>query len=53
MEKLQKTGYTPQPDQCRCGKVTIYECSRCRLQGYCSAECQQNDWENHSLFCRQ
>ena len=51
LEKLKKSGYTPRPDLCRCGKVTEYECSECGLQGYCSVKCQEEDWEYHKLFC--
>ena len=51
MKRLLKSGYTPTPNICQCGKDTEYECSTCGRQGYCSKYCQEQDWENHKLFC--
>lgn len=53
LDDLQRTGFTPTLDLCRCGKLSVYECSGCGLQGYCSNECQDNDWMYHKLFCEQ
>uniref|UniRef100_A0A1X7V0T6 MYND-type domain-containing protein n=1 Tax=Amphimedon queenslandica TaxID=400682 RepID=A0A1X7V0T6_AMPQE len=53
IEKLQRTGFTPNPDICRCGKLSEYECSSCGMQGYCSYECQIKDWKYHKLLCTQ
>lgn len=31
---------------------TLLKCSRCRLQIYCSVECQKADWPHHKKICR-
>ena len=36
-----------------CGKFADLECSECGLRGYCSAECQQDDWLKHTLICQE
>jgi hypothetical protein len=38
---------------CICGKVSIFECSNCSLQGYCSEECQKRHWgQDHKAKCK-
>ncbi len=37
---------------CTCGAVADFECSRCQSQGYCSAECQEAHWPQHSTACQ-
>ncbi|KII90499.1 hypothetical protein PLICRDRAFT_52227 [Plicaturopsis crispa FD-325 SS-3] len=34
-----------------CGKHSDKRCSKCRSVGYCSAECQKQDWKAHKLVC--
>ena len=51
-KKLERSGYTPRPDFCSCGKQADFECSKCGMQGYCSRGCQMEDWETHKLFCQ-
>ena len=29
----------------------IKYCSRCKIRGYCSKECQSSDWKEHKLHC--
>ena len=37
---------------CICKKVAQFECSKCLQRGYCSNECQDEDWEaNHKREC--
>ena len=37
---------------CICKKVAQFECSKCLQRGYCSNECQDEDWEaNHKRDC--
>jgi len=36
-----------------CDKPGASVCSRCRLVGYCSRECQVNDWRTHKLVCKK
>ena len=37
---------------CICGKAAQFECSNCSAQGYCSSECQMNDWKDkHQKDC--
>ena len=37
---------------CVCNKVAQFECSKCSERGYCSQECQNQDWEtNHKREC--
>ena len=43
--------YTPSLTLCICGKETEFECSRCGQQGYCSEECQLEDWSFHEHHC--
>ena len=35
-----------------CSKGGAKRCSGCKLQFYCSKECQQNDWKNHKTVCK-
>ena len=51
LKEMKRSGYTPRPDLCLCGKDAEYECSECGQQGYCSKRCQEEDWELHQLFC--
>lgn len=52
VERLKRTGFTPIPDRCSCGKEADFECAECSLQGYCSRRCQEKDWEIHRFFCK-
>ena len=36
-----------------CSKEGAKRCSKCKLQYYCSKECQQSDWKNHKAICRK
>ena len=37
---------------CVCGNAAQFECSSCSVQGYCSPECQTNDWvDRHQREC--
>ena len=38
---------------CVCSKEGAKRCSKCKLQYYCSKECQQSDWKNHKAICRK
>jgi hypothetical protein len=37
---------------CICGRVSVFECSVCSLQGYCSEACQRGDWKIHRSACK-
>jgi len=37
---------------CICGRVSVFECSMCSKQGYCSEQCQRGDWKLHRVGCR-
>jgi hypothetical protein len=34
-----------------CRKIKLKKCSGCNKEGYCSAECQKDDWKIHKLLC--
>ena len=37
---------------CTCGNAAQFECTSCSAQGYCSPECQSQDWtERHQREC--
>lgn len=40
----------------KCGKVELDKnlmvCGKCKVVRYCSAQCQQDDWEAHIPFCK-
>jgi hypothetical protein len=38
-----------------CGKllVRLQVCADCRVSQYCSKNCQQKDWEDHKLLCKE
>lgn len=38
---------------CYCGKKADKFCGRCHEVGYCSVECQTQDWPNHKPACNQ
>ena len=38
---------------CVCGKFADLECSECGLRGYCSLDCQQDDWFKHAMICQE
>lgn len=40
-------------DFCLCGRVAEFECTDCSARGYCSAECQQENWHKHMLTCKK
>lgn len=42
-----------QLDFCLCGRVADFECTDCNARGYCSVECQQEDWHKHMLICKK
>ena len=50
-KKTVSYAYTPSLTLCICGKETEFECSRCGQQGYCSEECQLEDWSFHEHHC--
>ena len=39
-------------DFCDAADMPLQRCARCRLQWYCSRQCQQMDWKAHSKQCR-
>jgi len=40
-------------NKCVCGKTgPLKSCGRCRVQHYCSAECQKSDWPKHKTNCK-
>jgi len=40
--------------QCQvCSNESQYKCGKCLLANYCSARCQQQDWEAHSEKCQK
>ena len=40
-------------DFCLCGRVAEFECTDCSARGYCSVECQQEDWHKHMTMCKK
>jgi hypothetical protein len=37
-------------NHCRNADVAKMQfCSKCRMAGYCNAECQRNDWQRHKV----
>jgi hypothetical protein len=34
-----------------CGIASSFHCSRCKSAHYCSAKCQENDWNKHKSAC--
>ena len=40
-------------DFCLCGRVADFECTDCNARGYCSIECQQEDWHKHMVTCKK
>lgn len=50
-KKTVSRSYTPSLTLCICGKETEFECSTCGQQGYCSEECQLEDWSFHEHHC--
>jgi hypothetical protein len=37
-----------------CGKIEdVKRCSRCKIVGYCGAECQKKGWKSHKKVCSQ
>lgn len=40
-------------DFCLCGRVAEFECTECTARGYCSVECQQDDWYKHMTACKK
>lgn len=53
-QRLRKNKPLDIQAQCPCGTrdVRLERCSRCRLQHYCSKECQQKDWSKHKSVCQ-
>ncbi|RLN97210.1 hypothetical protein BBJ28_00004586 [Nothophytophthora sp. Chile5] len=37
----------------RCSKNGTLRCSRCKMQYYCSPECQKSDWKLHKIGCKK
>jgi hypothetical protein len=56
--KSMFTGLKNKKERCVCGRTTkldgtpLFTCSRCRVQHYCSAACQREDWPRHKLECK-
>lgn len=41
-----------EPSTCSaCGKEATKRCSKCRMEWYCSRECQVKDWKKHKPLC--
>ena len=38
---------------CKKQKESMKKCSRCKLNRYCSRECQKNDWKEHKTICKE
>lgn len=36
---------------CICGKNGNMQCGNCKLQKYCSVECQKDHWKTHKMVC--
>ena len=36
-----------------CSKAGTKRCSKCKIQYYCSRECQMKDWKTHKRICTQ
>ena len=36
----------------KCGTKAAKKCSGCKIARYCSTTCQQSDWKEHKLLCR-
>ena len=48
------TTLNEQKQFCVCNKVAQFECSTCSQRGYCSKECQEQDWKTkHNKECRR
>lgn len=37
--------------ECICGNKTSSHCGNCKIQKYCSKECQKNHWKEHKFLC--
>ena len=42
-----------QPECVLCGKPAGFECDRCGVEAYCSANCQKEDWPAHGSACQE
>ncbi|CAI8000766.1 Zinc finger MYND domain-containing protein 10 [Geodia barretti] len=43
-----------EPSTCAvCGGEAMKRCSRCRVEWYCSRECQVKDWKRHKPICQE
>lgn len=38
---------------CKCGKEAPLICGKCKLERYCSRECQKEDWKKHKDICKK
>lgn len=39
--------------KCICGKYAKDYCGNCRVQRYCSEDCQRKDWKKHKIICNK
>eukprot|EP00039_Didymoeca_costata_P029613 m.25513 g.25513 ORF g.25513 m.25513 type:complete len:1702 (+) comp7711_c0_seq2:128-5233(+) len=37
---------------CVCGKVALFDCSKCGTVSYCSVQCQRQHWHRHKVVCK-
>lgn len=36
-----------------CGSLSEKQCGRCKLECYCSKECQEKGWKKHKTYCKR
>jgi hypothetical protein len=43
-----------EPSTCAvCGREAMKRCSKCRVEWYCSRDCQVKDWKRHKPICQE
>lgn len=40
------------PKCANCGDVAVHRCSKCKMEWYCSRECQLARWKDHKKMCQ-